>query len=151
MRSPAEVACQGRHTYASDPKRVMPALATWRPLALLAPRGLWRFPRVVDFPYVSGADPCGDDISHNPFKQVAKVAKVANKEVKMTMATTYEVASSGGDLATPEEVATAFPCVRCSAPAGPSALLCPACYAEKRPPKCPACGGRLVDGKCGWC
>lgn len=69
----------------------------------------------------------------------------------MEFSTSYEVASPGGDLATPEEVATAFPCVRCSAPAGPSALLCPACYAEKRPPKCPTCGGRLVAGKCGWC
>ena len=44
-----------------------------------------------------------------------------------------------------------FECVKCSAETGPSALLCPACYAEKRPPKCPTCGGRLAAGKCGWC
>lgn len=139
------------HAYHTLPTGHMPKLATSATLSSSAYRGLWRFPCVVGFSVGGGDVPHSDGLSYTPFKQVAKVAKVANRRVRMETPTTYGVASSGGDLATPEEVATAFPCVRCSAPAGPSALLCPACYAEKRPPKCPACGGRLVAGKCGWC
>ena len=42
-------------------------------------------------------------------------------------------------------------CVKCGSPTPPSDLLCRACYEARRPPVCPACGGRLVGGKCGWC
>lgn len=52
-----------------------------------------------------------------------------------------------------------FDCVRCGVEVGPSALLCPACYAKTRTARrlapqlavCPGCGGRLTAGKCGWC
>lgn len=50
------------------------------------------------------------------------------------------------------ESGTRFGCVKCGIEVGPDLLLCPTCYAAKRPtPICPSCGGRLVGGKCGWC
>ena len=65
---------------------------------------------------------------------------------------TSEVATLCDDLVTRGKVVTGFPCVKCDAETGSALdLLCPLCYAEKRPPRCPACGGRLAGGKCGWC
>lgn len=83
------------------------------------------------------------------FNPSAKVAKDATRRIRMELSTGYEVASRGGDpCPAPEEVAT---CVKCGAPTPPTDLLCRACYEARRPPVCPACGGRLVGGKCGWC
>lgn len=59
---------------------------------------------------------------------------------------------------TPETVSewTRFDCVRCGVYVGPDLMLCPTCYAATRTGRrlagtCPSCGGRLADGKCGWC
>ena len=68
----------------------------------------------------------------------------------------FQPCSDRADLGTTH---VAYACVRCPAYAGPSALLCPPCYAATRTGRrlaaeatvCPGCGGRLAAGKCGWC
>lgn len=63
-------------------------------------------------------------------------------------------AAAGNAEKTPVEISgigTRFGCVKCDAETGPDALLCQACYEERRPPRCQACGSRLAAGKCGWC
>ena len=81
-----------------------------------------------------------------------KVGKVVTKRISMDDTNTSEVATLCDDLVTRGKVVTGFPCVKCDAETGSALdLLCPLCYAEKRPPRCPACGGRLAGGKCGWC
>ena len=80
------------------------------------------------------------------------VGKVVTKRISMDDTTTSAVTTLRDDPGTPGMVVTGFPCIRCDAETGAALdLLCPPCYAEKRPPRCPTCGGRLAGGKCGWC
>ena len=91
-----------------------------------------------------------DDFVSLPFSIPSdKVGKVVTKRISMDDTDTSEVTTLGDDLGV---VVTGFPCVKCAAETGSALdLLCPLCYAEKRSPRCPTCGGRLAGGKCGWC